>query len=96
MFVVVTFKLPLPAWLVKPFVAPIAGQIFAQDAVMLKKQTEQVKRFGGERYTSTELDVLGMPRRDTCTQLPLFAGAAPPGWSVCTICRLAEAHTPIT
>lgn len=58
-FAVVTFKLPLPAWLVKPFVAPIAGQIFAQDAVMLKKQTEQVKRFGGERYTSTELDVLG-------------------------------------
>jgi phenylpropionate dioxygenase-like ring-hydroxylating dioxygenase large terminal subunit len=58
-FAVVTFKLPVPAWLVKPFVAPVARHIFAQDAVMLRRQTEQVKRFGGERYTSTELDVLG-------------------------------------
>ncbi len=58
-FAVVTFKLPLPAWLVKPFVAPVASRIFAQDAVMLRRQTEQVKRFGGERYVSTELDVLG-------------------------------------
>ena len=59
MFAVVTFKLPLPGWLVKPFVAPIATQIFAQDAVMLRRQTAQVKQFGGEKYTSTELDVLG-------------------------------------
>lgn len=58
-FAVVTFKLPVPAWLVKPFVAPVAGRIFAQDAVMLRRQTAQVKAFGGERYTSTELDVLG-------------------------------------
>lgn len=58
-FAVVTFKLPLPAWLVKPFVAPVASRIFAQDAVMLRRQTEQVKRFGGEKYVSTELDVLG-------------------------------------
>lgn len=58
-FAVVTFRLPVPAWLVKPFVAPVATRIFAQDAVMLRRQTEQVKRFGGERYTSTELDVLG-------------------------------------
>jgi phenylpropionate dioxygenase-like ring-hydroxylating dioxygenase large terminal subunit len=58
-FAVVTFKLPLPAWLVKPFVAPVASAIFAQDAVMLRRQTEQVRRFGGEKYTSTELDVLG-------------------------------------
>lgn len=58
-FAVVTFTLPLPGWLVKPFVAPVASAIFAQDAVMLRRQTEQVKRFGGERYTSTELDVLG-------------------------------------
>lgn len=58
-FAVVTFKLPLPSWLVKPFVAPVASAIFAQDAVMLRRQTEQVRRFGGERYTSTELDVLG-------------------------------------
>ncbi|MCA2979577.1 MAG: Rieske 2Fe-2S domain-containing protein [Myxococcaceae bacterium] len=58
-FAVVTFKLPLPAWVVKPFVAPVASAIFAQDAVVLRQQTEQLRRFGGARYTSTELDVLG-------------------------------------
>jgi len=58
-FAVVTFRLPLPGWLVKPFVLPIASRIFAQDAVMLARQTETVKRFGGEKFTSTELDVLG-------------------------------------
>jgi len=58
-FAVVTFKLPLPAWLVKPFLTPIGLKIFAQDAVVLKAQTEAISRFGGERFTSTELDVLG-------------------------------------
>ena len=58
-FAAVTFKLPLPAWLVKPFLTPIALRIFAQDAVVLKEQTEAIRRFGGERFTSTELDVLG-------------------------------------
>lgn len=58
-FAVVTFTLPLPAFIVKPFVAPVAARIFAQDAALLRRQTEQLKRFGGARYTSTELDVLG-------------------------------------
>jgi phenylpropionate dioxygenase-like ring-hydroxylating dioxygenase large terminal subunit len=58
-FAVVTFKLPLPHWLVKPFVSPVAERVFAQDAVILRRQTEHIQRFGGDRYTSTELDVLG-------------------------------------
>lgn len=58
-FALVTFRLPLPAWLVKPFVTPIGLRIFQQDAVVLKAQTERIQRFGGERFTSTELDVLG-------------------------------------
>lgn len=58
-YAVVTFRLPLPGWLVKPAVLPIASRIFAQDAVMLARQTETVQRFGGEKFTSTELDVLG-------------------------------------
>ncbi len=58
-YAVVTFRLPVPAFLVKPFVAPVASRIFAQDSVMLRRQTRQVLAFGGERYTSTELDVLG-------------------------------------
>lgn len=59
-FAVVTFKLPLPHWLVKPFVMPVAERVFEQDAVLLRRQTEHIRRFGGERYTSTELDVLGV------------------------------------
>ncbi len=58
-FALVTFRFPLPAWLVKPFVAPIGLHIFKQDAVVLKAQTETIQAFGGEKYTSTELDVLG-------------------------------------
>lgn len=56
---VVTYRLPLPHFLVRPFVAPVALRIFRQDAVMLARQTEMIRHFGGERYTSTELDVLG-------------------------------------
>lgn len=56
---VVTFRLPVPGWFVRPVVAPIAGLIFRQDARMLSLQTDTVERFGGERFASTELDVLG-------------------------------------
>ncbi len=58
-FAVVTFRLPLPGWLVKPFVMPVAQRIFAQDSVVLARQTAQLAAFGGEKFTSTELDVLG-------------------------------------
>ncbi len=58
-FAVVTLRLPVPGWLVKPFVAPVATRIFAQDAVVLARQRQQIRLFGGEKYTSTELDVLG-------------------------------------
>jgi phenylpropionate dioxygenase-like ring-hydroxylating dioxygenase large terminal subunit len=58
-FAVVTFRFPLPHWLVRLVLTPIGLKIFSQDAVVLKKQTEAILRFGGERYTSTELDVLG-------------------------------------
>ncbi|MBX7100039.1 MAG: aromatic ring-hydroxylating dioxygenase subunit alpha [Myxococcaceae bacterium] len=59
LFAVVTFKLPLPGWLVRPFVQPVAVRILQQDARMLSAQVDTVQAFGGERYTSTELDVLG-------------------------------------
>ena len=58
-YAVVTFRLPLPGWLVKPFVMPVAQRIFAQDAAVLSRQSEQLAHFGGEKFTSTELDVLG-------------------------------------
>lgn len=56
---VVTFRLPIPHFLVRPFITPVAERIFQQDAVILRAQTDVIKKFGTERYTSTELDVLG-------------------------------------
>lgn len=56
---VVSFKLPLPGFLVAPILEPIAMSILKQDARMLEKQTANVRRFGGEQYVSTEVDVLG-------------------------------------
>ena len=55
----VTFRLRLPPALVKAVVTPVANRIFAQDKAILRQQSENVRRFGGERYASTELDVLG-------------------------------------
>lgn len=75
LFSAVTFRLPLPAWLVAPLVAPLAGRIFAQDARMLALQAGTIERFGGERFASTRLDVLG-------PQIALLlarAGLGPPG-----------------
>jgi phenylpropionate dioxygenase-like ring-hydroxylating dioxygenase large terminal subunit len=59
LFVAVSFRLPLPGWLVRPLVTPAAARIFAQDARILALQADNVRRFGGERFASTELDVLG-------------------------------------
>lgn len=59
-FAVVSFKLRLiPGWLIKPFLRPLAMRIFQQDARILKTQTATIKRFGGEQFASTEIDVLG-------------------------------------
>jgi phenylpropionate dioxygenase-like ring-hydroxylating dioxygenase large terminal subunit len=59
LFAAVTFRLPLPGWLVAAALAPLAGRILSQDARMLRLQAETVARFGGERFTSTEADLLG-------------------------------------
>jgi len=59
LFAVVTFKLPIPAWLVKPVVRPLAHFIFRQDARILQAQSRTIKTFGGEQYAHTEIDALG-------------------------------------
>lgn len=56
---VISFRLPIPHWLLIPFLKPIALHIFRQDARALALQTGNVERFGGEQYVSTEIDVLG-------------------------------------
>jgi phenylpropionate dioxygenase-like ring-hydroxylating dioxygenase large terminal subunit len=58
-FAVITFRTRAPGWLVKPILTPIALKIFRQDAEILKLQTQAMKDFGEERFTSTELDLLG-------------------------------------
>ncbi|HRE91351.1 MAG TPA: aromatic ring-hydroxylating dioxygenase subunit alpha, partial [Myxococcota bacterium] len=60
LFALVQFKLGrLPGGLIKPLLEPFAKKIFAQDAVMLKLQSDTILRFGGEQFESTELDLLG-------------------------------------
>src|SRR5438552_1790568 len=56
---VISFRLPLPGPLVRALVSPVARRIMAQDARILRLQTETVRRFGEERYVSTALDLLG-------------------------------------
>jgi len=55
----ISIRLPLPGWMVRPVLSPMLRTVFKQDAEMLKKQSDTVNRFGGERYVSTELDVMG-------------------------------------
>lgn len=59
LFVMFTFRLPIPGALVKPILRPFAMRVFKQDAAMLARQTETIERFGEERYKFTEIDVLG-------------------------------------
>ncbi len=59
LFNVVSLRTRAPGALIKPLLTPIALRIFQQDAVILRQQTATIKRFGGEQFVSTEIDVLG-------------------------------------
>ncbi|WP_146662285.1 Rieske 2Fe-2S domain-containing protein [Enhygromyxa salina] len=56
---VISFRLPLPAFMVTPVLGPLARAIFKQDARVLERQAANVARFGGESFVSTEVDALG-------------------------------------
>ena len=73
----VTFSLRLPHAPVKAAVLPIANRILSQDARILRLQSQSVRRFGGEHFASTELDVLGQHVRKLLRQAE--RGEAPPG-----------------
>jgi len=64
----VTFSLRLPHGAVKAAVLPIANRILHQDARVLRLQSQSVRRFGGEHFASTELDVLGQHIRKLLRQ----------------------------
>lgn len=59
LFGLASFKTPFPNKAVRAVLEPIALRIFGQDALMLKAQSDNVRRFGGERFQSTELDFMG-------------------------------------
>jgi phenylpropionate dioxygenase-like ring-hydroxylating dioxygenase large terminal subunit len=59
LYAVISLRLRIPGFLVKPILTPLALKIFSQDAEILKLQTETIQTFGGEQFVSTELDVLG-------------------------------------
>lgn len=56
---VIAFRLPLPGTLVRPILSPLARIVLRQDIDMLRKQVETTRHFGGERFVSTEVDLLG-------------------------------------
>jgi phenylpropionate dioxygenase-like ring-hydroxylating dioxygenase large terminal subunit len=55
---VLRFRSPLPALVVAPIVRARGAKILQQDVDVLEAQTANIARFGGERYTSTPLDLL--------------------------------------
>lgn len=72
----VTFRLPIPAALVRLVITPVARRIFSQDAELLSLQSETIRHFGGETFVSTEIDVLG--RHIWRLMRAAAAGAPPP------------------
>ncbi len=57
--VMFSYRLPVPGWMARPFLRHFAMRIFRQDARMLARQTDTIRRFGEESYKFTEIDVLG-------------------------------------
>ncbi|MDQ4098791.1 MAG: aromatic ring-hydroxylating dioxygenase subunit alpha, partial [Actinomycetota bacterium] len=64
----ITFHLRLPHAAVRAVITPVVNRILAQDATVLRRQAENTRRFGGEHYASTELDVLGQHIRKLLKQ----------------------------
>jgi phenylpropionate dioxygenase-like ring-hydroxylating dioxygenase large terminal subunit len=60
LFATVAVNVPLPDVLLRTVVKRIAMRILHQDIEILRQQSEQVQRFGGEEFASTEIDVLGL------------------------------------
>ena len=53
-------KAPIPNVILRTVFRPVAMRILRQDMEILRRQTEQVARFGAEDFASTEIDVLGL------------------------------------
>ena len=60
LFATVAVNVPVPSSILRMMLKPIAMRILRQDMEILKRQTDQVRRFGAEDFASTEIDVLGL------------------------------------
>ncbi len=60
LFATVAVRVPVPSSILRMVFKPIAMHILRQDMEILRRQTEQVERFGEEEFASTEIDVLGL------------------------------------
>jgi hypothetical protein len=60
LFATVAVKVPIPHAILRTVFKLVAMRILRQDIEILRRQTEQVKRFGAEDFASTEIDVLGL------------------------------------
>lgn len=60
LFATVAVKVPVPNAILRTIFKPVAMRILRQDIEILRRQTEQVERFGAESFASTEIDVLGL------------------------------------
>ncbi len=60
LFATVAVKAPIPNAILRTVFQPVAMRILRQDMDILRRQAEQVRRFGGEEFASTEIDVLGL------------------------------------
>ncbi|MGB8222571.1 MAG: Rieske 2Fe-2S domain-containing protein [Polyangiales bacterium] len=60
LFATVAIKVPVPNPVLRTVFKPVAMRILRQDVEILRRQTEQVERFGAEAFASTEIDVLGL------------------------------------
>jgi phenylpropionate dioxygenase-like ring-hydroxylating dioxygenase large terminal subunit len=59
MYTVLSVRTRLPVGPLAALAAPIAWRILAQDKEILDAQTKLVERFGGDRFSSTSIDLLG-------------------------------------
>lgn len=60
LFATVAVKVPVPNAILRTVFKPVAMRILRQDTEILRRQTDQVARFGGQEFASTEIDVLGL------------------------------------
>jgi nitrite reductase/ring-hydroxylating ferredoxin subunit len=60
LFATVAVRVPIPSPILRTVFKRVAMRILRQDIEILRRQTEQIERFGREEFASTEIDVLGL------------------------------------